>query len=292
MSYLTVFIVICAITAVAASESKLNWSTVVRPHMNPADAIQPKLHERNFGARIINGEIAGRKQFPYQAGLEFFTLLGGVWCGGSIISDRWIIGAAHCTEALIAGVNVYVGAFNRLDRKEAGQHVIYVTRKHIILHENYDDIELTNDLVLIKLPVPLEFTEFIQPVKLPKREAVNESFENEIAIASGWGIISDDDFKPTDILRWIDVPIISNTECNSWIYGSIHSTNICIGTDNYKSTCHGDAGGPLVLAKDSTLIGVASYNIIYSCEIGGPAPFTRVTSYLDWIEAKTGISSK
>jgi len=62
------------------------------------------------------------------------------------------------------------------------------------------------------------------------------------------------------------------------------------------STCNGDSGGPLILNDGSnTLIGATSFGIAFSfgialgCERGWPGVFTRVTSYLDWIEAKTGV---
>lgn len=100
MTRLTLLTVICALTSAAASASQLDLSSVVRPQVNPADAIELILQKSSFSARITNGELAGREQFPYQAGLVFYINLSRLWCGGSIISDRWIITAAHCTDEL------------------------------------------------------------------------------------------------------------------------------------------------------------------------------------------------
>ena len=50
--------------------------------------------------RITNGNLAAVKQFPYQAGLMLYVKGGAAWCGGSVISDRWVVTAAHCTDAL------------------------------------------------------------------------------------------------------------------------------------------------------------------------------------------------
>jgi secreted trypsin-like serine protease len=44
--------------------------------------------------RITNGYTADRGQFPWQAGLE---VDGSSFCGGSVISDLWVLTAAHCT---------------------------------------------------------------------------------------------------------------------------------------------------------------------------------------------------
>lgn len=47
--------------------------------------------------RIIGGENASLKQFPYQAQL-IFKDNGEHWCGGSIIDQLHVLTAAHCFE--------------------------------------------------------------------------------------------------------------------------------------------------------------------------------------------------
>lgn len=94
----------------------------------------------------------------------------------------------------------------------------------------------------------------------------------------------------TDKLRWIEVPIISNSGCGTWFLGQVKSSNICIKTTGGISTCNGDSGGPLILADGSnTLIGATSFGIALGCERGWPGVFTRITSYLDWIKANSGV---
>lgn len=52
----------------------------------------------NPEGRIVNGMRAARGQFPYQAGLIIKDNQNNNYkCGGSVISNLWILTAAHCT---------------------------------------------------------------------------------------------------------------------------------------------------------------------------------------------------
>lgn len=49
------------------------------------------------GSRIIAGEPAAPGQFPWQVGVYYRRPTGGLFfCGGSLVSDRYVLTAAHC----------------------------------------------------------------------------------------------------------------------------------------------------------------------------------------------------
>ncbi|XP_017860827.1 PREDICTED: serine proteases 1/2-like, partial [Drosophila arizonae] len=135
---------------------------------------------------------------------------------------------------------------------------------------------LSNDISVIKLSVPIELNEYIQPAQLPIKQESYNAYDGEQAIASGWGKISDS--------RWCQW-------CQQLIcwYGGILTSNVmCIKTTGGTSTCNGDSGGPLVLADSSnTLIGATSFGIV----VGWPGVFVRIASYLDWFENNIGVVS-
>lgn len=241
--------------------------------------------------RITNGELAKPGLAPYQVGLSLVFPDFSAWCGGTLISDRWILTAAHCTDGAI-GVTVYLGATDIRNDKEKGQQRIYAT--NIVVHAGWVPSTLTNDISLIKLPVAIEFNDLIQPATLPKKEDGKYStYVGDIVMASGWGRDSDAATGVSQFLRYIEVPVMKQSTCNTYYLGSITDKMICISTSGHKSTCNGDSGGPLVY-KDGDInyvIGATSFGIALGCEKGWPGVFTRVTSYLDWIEEISGVSN-
>lgn len=235
---------------------------------------------------ITNGELAEVGQFPYQAGLNIS--FGGnltAWCGGTLISHYWIITAAHCMDKA-ESVTVYLGAINILDEAEPGQQRIVVGKAGVIVHSNYTASTVANDISLIRLPSFVVFTERIRAASLPRR--VNGSFstyDSVRASASGWGRDSDASDTVSPVLRYVEMPVMPNAVCRMYWSGAVSEKMICMSTASGKSTCHGDSGGPLVYREGNTsyLIGATSFGTTMGCQVGFPAVFTRISSYLEWI---------
>ncbi|XP_019892254.1 brachyurin-like [Musca domestica] len=262
---------------------------IVPPIQERLPAI-PVMPLPEFEGRITNGEFARAGQFPYQVGLSLAFGKDTFWCGGTLISNRWILTAAHCTDGA-DGVTIYLGAIDVRNHNEKGQQRIYSSKSYIIVHEQWNGQTMANDISLIKMPVIIDFNDRIQPAVLPKKNGQYSSYEGELVWASGWGRDSDEASSISQFLRYIEVPVMKQSTCNTYYLGSISEKMICISTKGKKSTCNGDSGGPLVYKQDgeNVVIGATSFGIKLGCESGWPGVFTRVTSYLDWIEEKTGI---
>lgn len=63
-------------------------------------------HDRQIDG-IVRGSVAEKNQFPHYAALFYF---GRFICGGSVISSKFILTAAHCVKEGIDGLNVLVGS--------------------------------------------------------------------------------------------------------------------------------------------------------------------------------------
>ncbi|XP_073843711.1 serine protease 1-like [Musca autumnalis] len=273
----SVVILLCLIGGALAAPPKVEPVPLMDAKSGASDDI--------LGGRITNGHAAAEDQFPWQVGLSLQkSLLSSSWCGGSLIGQNWVLTAAHCTTGAMR-VTVYLGSTVRTSPK-----VSYtVESSEIHQHTGYNSQYLSNDISLIKIP-SVSFSSSIQPVKLPAISSSYSTYAGDYTIASGWGRTSDDSTVSPN-LNFVRLQVISNTVC-AGTYGSavVTDNTICVSTPGGTSTCQGDSGGPLVLESNNVLVGVTSFVAAAGCTAGYPSGFVRVTSYLEWIKGKTGIS--
>lgn len=169
MSPLTAFILLATVVVAFG-----DWAP--RTEKELLDAIS------QWEGRIVGGRDAQRGQFPHQVSLRNAN---GHFCGGSILNNNWILTAAHClqeTNGEPARIRVIVGALRRLN--DGVEHA--VTR--IFNHPQYRPTVLANDIALIRLARPIQYTEYVRPVVLP---SVNLAGQGPVNVqVSGWGVTS------------------------------------------------------------------------------------------------------
>lgn len=235
--------------------------------------------------RIISGDPAVYEQFPWQVAVHFTTPQGSFFCGGALISNRWVLTAAHCAE----GATSFTLRFGGLTLSSSESGRVDLTATRAIVHEGYNS-NLNNDVALVQLNEEISFNSRIQPVRLPARGETIAAGEK--VTVSGWGKTSDSSSSVSNILNFVEITTITNQACAGY-YGSavvIASTVCCQGNPEH-STCNGDSGGPLVVIRNgvATHVGVVSFVSSAGCESGAPSGYVRTESMLSWIATNTGL---
>uniref|UniRef100_A0A8D0HC60 chymotrypsin n=1 Tax=Sphenodon punctatus TaxID=8508 RepID=A0A8D0HC60_SPHPU len=198
-------------------------------------------------ARIVNGEEAVPGSWPWQVSLQEKS--GWHFCGGSLVSEHWVVTAAHC------GV--------------------------VFTHPEWDPVSINNDIALIKLAVPAEFTSTVAPVCLTD---VVEQFLAVLCVTSGWGKTRYNAFTTPSKLQQTALPLLSNEQCQVYWGSNISELMICAGAAG-SSSCMGDSGGPLVCQKDGAwhLVGIVSWGSS-RCSTTTPAVYARVSCLRAWAD--------
>ncbi|XP_034081245.1 transmembrane protease serine 4a isoform X1 [Gymnodraco acuticeps] len=230
-----------------------------------------------FQDRVVGGSDAFIEDWPWQVSLQ----QGGQHsCGGSLVSPRWIITAAHC----------FTGSKKELSRWRvvSGRTYIgtlggsYVDR--IILNANYDPARNDYDIAMMRLSSPISVGVSRKPVCLPPK-AFGLPSQASMSV-TGWGYLEEKG-KVSPTLQKASIPLIGRLKCASpTVYGSsITQRMICAGfLDGGVDACQGDSGGPLVYFASSQwhLVGVVSWGVGCARE-RKPGVYSNVEEMLNWI---------
>ncbi|XP_062549414.1 brachyurin-like [Armigeres subalbatus] len=288
-------VLILTVLAVASAEwIDIDWSQV-RP-IEEFDHYWTRLPQelqflRNIhpSARVTNGAEATPGQFPYQIALLSQFLLGTGLCGGTVLTNNFILTAAHCVINARGGTAI-IGAHNR-NIVEATQQRIAFSQGGINIHAGYTSTNIRNDIATVRLDSPITFNDRVQPARIPTRSD-SRTFSGLTGTVSGFGRTSDASQATSAVVRFTSNPIKTNADCLARWGGNanlIQDQNICMTGEGGRSACNGDSGGPLTVQDggSSLQVGIVSFGSAGGCTIGMPSVYVRVTFFLDWIEANS-----
>ncbi|KAJ9594346.1 hypothetical protein L9F63_014222 [Diploptera punctata] len=244
---------------------------------------------------VVGGTDAGSKEFPHMAVIGYGNSpRNAEWdCGGSLVSEEWILSVAHCAKSRDKGPAKWVRLGELvLGKTNDDTEIQDIAIKEVIVHPDFKTPAKYNDIALIRLENKAEFTEFVRPACLH----VDMGIKDKRGIATGFGITDYDKSTRSNHLQKVTLDFISPDECSKYFTNGgaqvpegIKDTQVCSGVlSGGKDTCQGDSGGPLQVVLEKpycmySIVGLTSFGKFCGYK-NSPAIYTRVSSYIPWIE--------
>ncbi|NWJ00347.1 ST14 protein, partial [Crypturellus undulatus] len=243
-------------------------------------------------SRIVGGQNSDEGEWPWQVSLHVKGQ--GHVCGASLVSERWLVSAAHCFGYL-QGINygdpkvwtAYVGLTDQGNRNGAKVQARAV--KRITAHPSFNDYTYDYDIAVLELQEPVTFSSVAKPICLP--DATHNFPAGKDLWVTGWGATVEGG-SGASILQKAEIRVINQSVCHELLPGQLTPRMMCVGVlTGGVDACQGDSGGPLVSVESSGrmfLAGVVSWGD--GCaQRNKPGVYTRLTKLRQWLREQTGL---
>uniref|UniRef100_A0A8C0KL56 Serine protease 44-like n=1 Tax=Canis lupus dingo TaxID=286419 RepID=A0A8C0KL56_CANLU len=249
------------------------------PFMSPPFTDAPGCGHRSM--RIIGGLPAPERKWPWQVSLQINEKH---MCGASLIASRWVLTAAHC----IFGYVEYTVKMGDIYMRHTSDMAVKIPVQDIVIHKDYNPLGLIeNDIALVLLEFPVNFSTHIHPVCLPEKAFLVQAGTE--CWVTGWGKLSEK--ETTEELQEAELNIIRYERCNEILQTQLETSSdvvkkgmLCGYNVQGKDACQGDSGGPLACEFNETWVqvGIVSWGI--GCgRKNYPGIYTEVSLYRDWV---------
>ncbi|CAM2097339.1 unnamed protein product [Caretta caretta] len=239
--------------------------------------------------RIFGGTRAKPGNFPWQV---LFQHPRG---GGVLISDRWVLTAAHVLDDSNSKPTMYAGVTN-INQQLQKEEPIQLFEEEVFIHPNWMKVanpeartNFDNDIALLKLKVPVKMGPKISPLCLPGGSPEYELEKGRLGYISGWG--RTENRSRVYHLMKAQIPVVDMAQCRSVkpkppadsTTFQFTDNMVCAG-DGTKDSCSGDSGGAYAIKdphndKQYYVGGLVSWGP----QCGTYGLYTRVGRYRDWI---------
>ncbi|CAG5043397.1 unnamed protein product [Parnassius apollo] len=253
----------------------------------PKDDFSDLFIHTDPNARIVGGSPAAEGSVPYMVAMSSGFLLRSFMCGGSLISTRHVLTAAHCIAAvysfgsLSSSLRVTVGT----NRWNTGGTSYTISRN--VTHPNYAASTIKNDIGVLVVSSDVALSSTVQLVPLSS-DFIGEGV---LSKAAGWGRIRQNGALSSVLLELFPTTISGQRcqedvarrglELNMRVPPVEPQIELCVFHSAGHGMCNGDSGSALVRADNGQQIGIVSWGL--PCARDAPDMFVRVSAYINWI---------
>ncbi|XP_034115312.1 elastase-1 isoform X1 [Drosophila nasuta] len=276
----------CGILIIIAAVAAINLFDSQKCHAVPI-----------VGGRIVASEGSSISKYPYMVSLQDAHYAYGnnrnaslKWiyqhfCGGSLISERWILSAAHCVwRKNIHQIVAFIGYENIENVHDLEPYGVERTEYIYFQPSNY-----RNDIALLQLDREFksQLSSNLQYAQLPPQGMKPHS--NESCRIIGYGATRHAGPSQKQLFE-AEVRVIGHQQCRDiigHIWAPKNGGNTVCALGNNQDSCQGDSGGPLICrygdGGGEYIYGLVSHGL--TCGIKGmPSIYTVTRPYYDWVQ--------
>lgn len=269
---------------------------VVHPNLAVAEQVPSRTGPQGLPAvppatapEIVGGTAVPDGKYPFQAALliEFNGTddFQRQYCGGSLISPREVLTAAHCVDFF--GPEPWQVPLTEL-RVTVGRTVLDSTQgqrrsvREVAVHPRWQASTFAYDAAIVTLSEPVRG---IRPIRLATPADAGRTGAGRLVTATGWGDVkaqpSGGDPSYPRRLREVTMAMVSPRTCATALTFDgqqflDQATMLCAGGTG-RDSCQGDSGGPLFTRSATgryVQLGITSWGV--GCAAGFPGVYTRL----------------